>query len=142
VCSLEQYAQFGIPYDLAALEQLSDNAHRYSMLHLHGDQIYFDIAASYPLGMVSWHDQRTSPSLAEAQHLTSKALAGGLDRDILTALTPEEALSLEKRLVDGVERPMLLAPSCVLRPNTPAQTLHALRQAIETWKFLWTKTSQ
>jgi len=135
VCSREQYEQFGLPYDLAALERLSEDARRYSMLHLHGDQIYFDIEAHYPLSMVSWHDQRTAPSLAEAQHLTSKVLVGGLDRDTLTILSTEDALALEKRLVGGVKRPMLLAPSCVLRPNMPAQTLHVLRQAVETWEF-------
>ncbi len=134
VCSREQYERFGLPYDLVVLERLPESARRYSMLHLHGDQIYFDIEANYFLGMVSWHDQRTAPSLAEAQLLTSKALAAGLDRETLTALSPEEALALEKGLVDGVKRPMLLAPSCVLRPNTPAQTLHALRQAVEMWK--------
>ncbi|HEU5433883.1 MAG TPA: uroporphyrinogen decarboxylase family protein, partial [Thermomicrobiales bacterium] len=50
------YAEFGIPYDLAALAALDPAA--ILLLHLHGQQPMLEIADRYPPGLLNWHDRK------------------------------------------------------------------------------------
>jgi uroporphyrinogen decarboxylase len=125
-CTREQYEEFGLEYDLEVLESISYRS-RITILHLHGSDVFFDLVEDYPVDGLSWHDRETAPSLAEARQQTSLACITGLDRDLLRS-GPPEAIAAQARdaiaQTDG--RGLILAPCCVIAPETPEAHLQAV----------------
>ncbi len=133
LCTAEDYARFGTVYDLIVL-QVAQEVETIVALHLHGHNLLFDLAERYPLGpwgAISWHDRETEPSLSHARAWTSRALMAGLDRRLLRSGPPEE---IAAQVRDAVEqtggRRLILAPSCVISPETPEAHLGAARPVI------------
>jgi len=125
-CTREQYETFGLYYDLQVLDATKDRS-LITILHLHGGDVFFDMAARYPVHALSWHDRETSPSLAEARQRTARALITGLDRDLLRA-GPPQAVAAQAR--DAIRQTggqgLILAPACVIPPDTPEAHLQAV----------------
>ena len=48
------------------------------MVHVHGQDIMFDLMSSYPANMFNWHDRLTWPTLKEAKEQFSGLLVGGV----------------------------------------------------------------
>ena len=46
-CSRDEYEEFGLRYDLEVLEEVSYRS-RITILHLHGTDVFFDLAEEYP----------------------------------------------------------------------------------------------
>lgn len=53
------------------------------MVHAHGVNLRFDRCADYPCEALSWSHFNSAPSLSEARALTSVALIGGMNEQIL-----------------------------------------------------------
>jgi uroporphyrinogen decarboxylase len=129
----DEYSAFGERYDRIVLEYLAPQK-KLIILHLHGKDIFFDLANRYPVAAVSWHDREASPSLREAQEQTSRALMAGLERDLLANGSPEEVTEQvrDARQQTGGQR-LILSSNCVLHPATPDANLQAaVRAAHET----------
>lgn len=124
-----EYAAFGEPYDQAVLDRVAGQS-AITVLHLHGREIFFDLANRYPIRAVSWHDQETWPGLGQARELTPRAFVTGLDRGLLSS-GPAAAIRSQAR--EAVERTggrgLILAPSCVIPTHTPHEHLQAVRDA-------------
>jgi uroporphyrinogen decarboxylase len=71
----DEYAIFGRPYDLRFWRRR--RAAWLTVLHLHGDDVMFDLLSDYPVQVWNWHDQRR-PTLAEAKRKVLSAVLGGL----------------------------------------------------------------
>jgi uroporphyrinogen decarboxylase len=128
--SREEYAEFGEPYDLAVLEAIADQS-EITALHLHGQQVFFDLANRYPVDAVSWHNWETAPDLFTARELTNRAFLTGLDRRLLET-GPAEAIAEQARKViaQTKARGLVLAPCCVIPTYAPSEHLSAVRQAV------------
>lgn len=128
----EEYQNFGVQYDVLVLEYAAQQTDLI-ILHLHGKDTFFDLVHHYPVAAVSWHHSETAPSLGEALLHTSKALMGGLDRDLLASGSPqavaEQVLDARRQTSD---RGLILAPACVLLPETPEANLQAAIQSART----------
>jgi len=128
----ETYRQVAEPLDreiLAAAEGLFLN-----VLHLHGTDIYFDLALSYPVGLVNWHDRETEPSLAGARLQTTRAVCGGIGRiDPLVLGRPDQIYlqAAEARRMTGGGRGLVLGTGCVVPLNAPLGNLRAVRAAAD-----------
>ena len=124
-CSREQYKAFGLRYDLQVLESVQ-HLSRVTILHLHGLDVFFDLADAYQVDALSWHNWETPPSLAEARQQTDLAFITGLDLALLRA-GPPDAIAAQARdaiaQTDG--RGLILAPACVVYPETPEAHLRA-----------------
>lgn len=125
-----EYEAFGVHYDQAVLEAIAEQS-AITVLHLHGREVFFDLANRYPIHAVSWHDQETPPSLAEARKLTDRAFVTGLDREMLgegpvSAIQAQVHKALEQTEGQG----LILAPSCVIPPAAPDGHLEAVREAL------------
>jgi len=128
----EEYRDFGERYDLIVLEYLTPQTDLI-VLHLHGKDVFFDLVNFYPVAAVSWHDRETSPSLREALTQTRKSLMAGLDRDLLANGSPEEIAEQVRdahRQTGGVG--LILAPACVIPPETPEENLRAVVEAVHS----------
>ncbi len=125
-CTREKYKEFGLDYDLEVLEGVSERS-RITILHLHGADVFFDLAEDYPVDALSWHDRETAPSLAEARQRTDLAFITGLDRDLLRD-GPADAIVAQVR--DAITQTdghgLILAPACVIPPETPSTHLQAV----------------
>jgi uroporphyrinogen decarboxylase len=132
--STMEYEEFGKPHDLRTLEP----AHEFwlNMLHIHGDEIMFDHMAEYPVQIINWHDQETSPSLSHAQAKFKGVVCGGLKRwDSMVVGTAGQVQrdALEAiRQTDG--RRFILGTGCVLPIITPAGNIMAARKSVEVVK--------
>jgi uroporphyrinogen decarboxylase len=125
-CTREQYEEFGLQYDLEVLEGVSERS-RITILHLHGADVFFDLVDDYPVDALSWHDRETAPSLAEARQRTDLGFITGLDRDLLRD-GPADAVAAQARdaIAQTGGRGLVLAPACVIPPETPLSHLRAL----------------
>jgi uroporphyrinogen decarboxylase len=127
--SADEYRAFGERYDRIVLEYLAPQT-KLIILHLHGKDIFFDLADRYPVIAVSWHDREAPPSLRAAQEQTSKALMAGLERDLLANGSPEEVTEQvrDAQRQTGGQR-FVLSSNCVLHPATPDANLQAAVRA-------------
>lgn len=126
------YAKFGAPFDRRILEATQDLW--LNVLHLHGDELMFDLALDYDVQIVNWHDRETQPSLKEGKSLLDVAVCGGLRRwDTLVVGSPAEVTSEAKDAlsVTGGGRGHVLGTGCVVPVLAPKGNLLAARQAVE-----------
>jgi uroporphyrinogen decarboxylase len=126
--SEQEYATFGRPYDLEVLEP--GEQFWLNMLHLHGEQVMFDLFLDYPVQIINWHDRESQPSLAEAQQRFEGALCGGLRRWETMVLGTPEKVSEEAKdaiLATGGRR-FILGTGCVLPIIAPRANILAARQ--------------
>jgi uroporphyrinogen decarboxylase len=129
-----EYGEFGERYDLAVLGAVagwSEAASKITVLHIHGQDIFFDLANRYPIHAVSWHDRETAPNLEKARQLTDRAFITGLDRD-LVGNGPVAAIQAQVReaVAQTEGQGLILAPSCVIPTTAPAAHLQAVRDAL------------
>jgi uroporphyrinogen decarboxylase len=125
-CSRDEYEEFGLRYDLEVLEEVSYRS-RITILHLHGTDVFFDLAEEYPVDALSWHDRETPPSLAEARQQTDLAFLTGLDRtSLLTGPRELIAAQIREAIAQTGGRGLILAPACVIPPETPEAHLQTV----------------
>jgi uroporphyrinogen decarboxylase len=138
----DEYAEFGEQYDKAILDTVAEGS-AITVLHLHGKEVFFDLANRYPIHAVSWHDRETPPNLREATDLTDRAFVTGLDRTLLgrgplSAIHNQvrEALHQTGRRRGRREggHGLILAPSCVIPTTAPAERLQAVQDSLEAGK--------
>ncbi len=103
-----------------------------NMLHLHGENIYFDRITKYPVHIINWHDRETSPSLSEAHARFKGVLCGGLSRDSLVLKTPED---IKNEAIDAIEqthhKQLILSTGCVVPVVAPYGNIHAARHVVD-----------
>jgi len=126
-----EYREFGRPYDLRVLE--ATEGLWFNLLHLHGDQIMFDLVADYPVQAINWHDRETAPSLGEALPRFPGALVGGLHRiDTMLRGTPEQVRAeVQTAIEETAGQRLIIGTGCVMFINTPLGNILAAREAAD-----------
>jgi uroporphyrinogen decarboxylase len=124
--SLSEFMTFSEPFDLALL----DSAQNLwcNILHMHGDNIYFDVLSKYPVHILNWHDRETGPTLSEALKSFKGTVCGGLSRDTLVYKTP---LDIKKESSEAFEQTkrkrIILSTGCVVPIIAPHGNIEAAR---------------
>jgi uroporphyrinogen decarboxylase len=131
VTSPAEYAEFGKPYDLRVLE--AAKGLWLNVLHLHGNDVMFDLAADYPVQVWNWHDRDTPPTLRDALPKVKGAVCGGLARDdTMLRGTPDD---VRREIADAVAqtggRRLIIGTGCVTLVTTPESNLRAARAAVD-----------
>jgi uroporphyrinogen decarboxylase len=131
VLSEAEYTEVGRPHDLEILEACGEMW--LNVLHLHGDDVMFDLVADYPVQVINWHDQETWPSLDEGKKRFPGAVCGGLRQwEELVRGAPEMVRARADcaiRATDG--RGFVLGTGCVTPIVAPASNLQAARQSVQ-----------
>jgi len=121
-----EFTTFSQSSDLTLLGSASDLW--CNMLHMHGENIYFDVLSKYPIHILNWHDRETSPSLSEAQKGFKGVLCGGLSRDSLVFKGPAE---IKDEARDAFEQTnnkrLILSTGCVVPIIAPHGNIQAAR---------------
>jgi len=131
VTSPAEYAEFGKAYDLRVLE--AAKGLWLNVLHLHGNDVMFDLVADYPVQVWNWHDRDTPPALRDALPKVKGAVCGGLGRDsTMLRGTPDD---VRREIADAVAqtggRRLIIGTGCVTLVTTPESNLRAARAAVD-----------
>ena len=129
--SSTEYAEFGKEYDLRVLE--AARGLWLNVVHLHGDDVMFDLIADYPVQVWNWHDRDTPPTLREALPRVKGAVCGGLSREAtMLRGTPDD---VRREIADAITqtdgRRLIVGTGCVTLVTTPESNLRAARAAVE-----------
>ena len=130
--SQAEYREFGVEYDLRVLAAAQDGW--LNVLHLHGDAVYFDLLAGYPVQVWNWHDRETPPDLAHGLARVRGAVCGGLAREATMLRGAPDAVHAE--VMDAIEqtggRRLIVGTGCVMLIPTPEANLRAARDAVQS----------
>ena len=126
-----EYQEFGRAYDFAILEAVKELW--LNMLHLHGENVMFDLFREYPIQILNWHDQDTLPSLREGLTIFPGVVCGGLQRERTMVLgTPDQVAAEAQAAIQATEgRRFILGTGCVVPITAPRANLLAARQVVE-----------
>lgn len=129
VLSNEEYAELGVPYDLAGLRGARGSD--FNVLHVHGP-LGGGLAryGAYPVEMVGWSEVESGVPLAEgAKLLPRQAVMGGIPED-RPGPTDEVIAEAARRIADATQalsNRFLIAPGCSLPATIEDETLRQLR---------------
>ena len=127
-----EYQEFGRPYDLRILE--ATEGLWFNLLHLHGNNVMFDLVADYPVQAINWHDQETPPSLPEAMTRFSGALVGGLRQwETMLRGTPDWVRAEAQAAIEETGgRRLIVGTGCVTPITAPLGNIRAARESVES----------
>jgi uroporphyrinogen decarboxylase len=128
VLSEAEFVEFGREYDMRVLAAAEE--YWLTVVHLHGDNVYFDAVADYPVQVWNWHDRETGPSLKDGLTRITGAACGGIARDgVMLRGRPE---AVREQIADAVAqtagRRYIIGTGCVTMIPTPEVNI---RTAIE-----------
>jgi uroporphyrinogen decarboxylase len=131
VVTAEEWSRFEQPRMRRMLDAVAATS-AFTLLHLHGRDVYFDQAARLPVHAINWHDRLTAPSLADARARFTGGLVGGLAEGRTLLRGPADAAAAEAREAIGQTggRGILVGPGCVLPLATPDAHLSAVLAAV------------
>ncbi len=132
VVTPEESARFELPRMRRMLDAVAGRS-AFTLLHVHGRDIYFDQAAGLPVHGVNWHDRLTAPGLREAQRRFEGAVVGGLSEGRTLQSGPPDAVAAEVRdaITQTGGRGVMVGPGCVLPLATPDAHLAAVVAAVK-----------
>ena len=129
--TIEEYEEFGRPYDLRVLE--AGRHAEITILHIHGERIMFEQLIDYPVHVVNWHDRRTPPTLKEARAQYSGTIAGGVDSMETIGGTSAEKVTAEVKdaIAQTAGKRLIVTAGCVIPVDAPEANMRAARAAVE-----------
>jgi uroporphyrinogen decarboxylase len=129
----EEFRKFGEAYDLQVLDAIRAAKADFTLLHIHGTDIYFERLARWQVDALNWHDRRTAPSLKEARQILrsaqgAPALVGGINEWETLAAKSRDAVIAEVRdaIAQTGGRGFVLAAGCVIAVDTPEENIRAV----------------
>jgi uroporphyrinogen decarboxylase len=131
--TLEQYEEFGRPYDLEILDAAAHAP--LNLLHVCKGRAMIRELADYPAAMLNWDMfDETNPGLAAmAPMARDKALVGGLDARLLVDPGAKDALLEQLRQARRVmgDRPFVVGSTCTIDTRSAPDLVAAVRAAVE-----------
>src|SRR5258706_7116847 len=127
VLTEEEYRRFGVSFDLRIFEAIKAKT-RLNMLHLHGENVMFDLLAGYPVDMINWHDRITVPTLKNGLKKIKGAVVGGVEERNLLVSGSTNAVSAQVReaIAQTGGRRMIVGPGCVAAIAAPEANIRAV----------------
>ena len=127
------HSRFSMPYSWRVLESL-DGSPMWTMLHVHGRQIYFDRSATLPVAAMNWHDRLTAPTLGDGLRRFKGAVVGGLNetQTLRTGSPAAAAADVADAIAQTGGTGVIIAPGCVLPLDTREENLEAVVSAVKS----------
>lgn len=119
------YRELGEPYDRRVLQAAEAAGGWFNVVHMHGEDILFDVIKDYNVTALNWHIGETPPSIADYRGAGGgKPILGGLQRGHITqrnraGIEADIARSMKETNARG----LLIAPACVIRHPVDDATL-------------------
>jgi uroporphyrinogen decarboxylase len=136
-----QYRDWARPFDLRVLAAVADAP--FNVLHVCKRRNLLFELGDYPVAACSWATtEPTNPTLREALGRIRPAVMGGISQDgaLQAPGTASVLAEYATALAETTGRRWLAAPGCSIPPGTPAENLHAVRDAIRSTRLPMTET--
>jgi uroporphyrinogen decarboxylase len=119
------YRRSGEPYDRRVLQAAKAAGAWFDVVHMHGDDILFDVIKDYDVTALNWHIGETSPSIARYREAGgTRPIVGGLQRGHITRRDRDGiAADIDRAVLENGAHGLLLAPACVIRHPVDPVTL-------------------
>jgi len=126
-----EYGELGEPHDRKILDATRDLW--LNVLHLHGDDVMFDLVSGYPAQVINWHDRETPPTLVEGKKKFKGAVCGGLRQwETMVRGNPDSVRAEAKDAIAMMNgRGLILGTGCVTPITAPRANLRAAREIVE-----------
>ncbi|MBN2501652.1 MAG: hypothetical protein JXB38_12795 [Anaerolineales bacterium] len=129
--SEKEFKTFSRVYDLEILQGI--DGFWLNLLHLHGNNVMFDLVTDYPVEIINWHDLETKPSLPEGKQRFEGIVCGGIRQwDTLTYGSPDDVRAEANAAIQatGGDR-FVLGTGCVTPTIAPHGNIMAARRAVD-----------
>ncbi|MHA2366428.1 MAG: hypothetical protein ACXAC7_20895, partial [Candidatus Hodarchaeales archaeon] len=126
-----------LPFDNYFINNIRKKV-EFSVLHLHGDDIFFDtIAKELSVTAINWHATETDPTIAECNF--EGGLLGGLNELKLLELIGREKVrdhlqAILKNAGENVNR-LIIAPGCVLPLSMENSLIEIISSEIQSLSY-------
>lgn len=129
--SVEEYNQFGLPYDRKIFDALR-SSWWFNILHFHGPAPMFHIATQFNVQAVNWQDYQNGPDLALGRSQITGAACGGLSQgEHLHQGTPNAVREAAREALQLTNaRRFILAAGGAAMISTPLSNLRTVREAV------------
>jgi uroporphyrinogen decarboxylase len=128
--SFEEYKIFGLIFDRETIEPAESLW--CNMLHLHGQNVHFELASELAFQIANWHDRETYPSLTEAEITFKGVRCGGMRQDTLVYSNQSE---VQIEAADAIQQTggkrFLLGTGCVVPVIASHGNISAARKSVE-----------
>lgn len=123
----KQYETYGVPYDLQVLEGAANGW--FNAIHIHGNDIMFDLVKHNPVQVFNWHIWETLPEIKEGLDYTNKCVMGGIARmDITHNRLNELRSQIYRSILSTQGRGLILTPGCGIRHPFAESTIRFIKQ--------------
>jgi uroporphyrinogen decarboxylase len=125
--TLAEYRRFGMRFDLEIFSAIESKA-RMNMLHIHGENVMFDLLSAYPVQMINWHDRLTAPTLGDALRKFKGAVAGGVEErsKLVSGTEAEVRAQVRDAIAQCGGRRLIVGPGCVAAIAAPETNIRAV----------------
>jgi uroporphyrinogen decarboxylase len=119
------YRKFGEPYDRRVVQAARAGGGWFNVVHMHGEDVLFDVLKHYDVAALNWHIGETPPSVAHYRDSGgTRPILGGLQRGHITRGNRNAiAADIDRAVEESGGCGILLAPACVIRHPVDSGTL-------------------
>lgn len=119
------YRRFGEPGDRRVLAAAKAAGGWFNVVHMHGDDVMFDLLKDYDADALNWHIGETPPTIRDYRAAAgTRAIVGGLQRGHITQRDCAAVRAdIGRAMAESGGRGILLAPACVIRHPIDDETL-------------------
>jgi uroporphyrinogen decarboxylase len=129
-----EYAQQFLPYDRKLLERVQDCGYL-NIVHIHGEDIHWNIWPNLPFSALSWSSNLTPPAFAEARKTYTGCLVGGVNEAAIGGYTAEQVKGeIRQAIADTGGEGLIVAAGCAVPTDCPPANLQAFKAMLTTGK--------
>lgn len=127
------YREFGEPYDRQVLAAARATGGWFNVVHMHGEDVMFDLLRDYDADALNWHIGETPPAIRDYRAASGmRAIVGGLQRAHITRRDFAAIRGdVERSMAESRGHGLLLAPACVIRHPVDDATLRSTADLIQ-----------
>ena len=111
------YRRIAEPGDRRVLLAARDAGGWFNVMHMHGDDVLFDVLKHYPVDALNWHIGETPPAIGDYRASGGTLpIVGGLQRSFITSGNLEAVYrDIDLAVAQTQKRGIIIAPACVIR---------------------------
>lgn len=127
------YRRVAEPFDHRVLHAARNAGGWFNVIHMHGDDVLFDVLKQYPVDALNWHIGETLPAISDYR-LSGGTLpiVGGLQRGYITSGDLAAVFrDIDLTVTQAQKRGIILAPACVIRHPVDENILQSIIDKIK-----------
>ncbi len=111
------YRSIAEPCDHRVLHVARDAGGWFNTIHMHGDDVLFDVLKHYPADALNWHIGETPPAISAYRESGGELpIVGGLQRGHITNGNLDAVFcDIDLVVAQTQKRGIIIAPACVIR---------------------------